>query len=266
MKNSQESVLQERFDSLMIPGVQRIVWAREHIVKFEGALWGEGGAIETMPADFLNDRSENVYPILIQHLLYTATRAADAAIAVLGHPLGASPVEQLLRGTLLASAKALYLLSPVERDERESRTEAVYKSDRYQYDLAIWTQEVLGDPSAPRPKGKLVSETQVIRTTLDYLVERGNCQCGAPDCPQYDLEGLRSRIMGWWNLYSAVVHANTWHLEIASVPSPSGEARTTGELSQACYDIGWLHAQAVVHCLERFGLAHLIEPLSLEEV
>lgn len=265
MKDYLAATTQERFDALMIPGVRRFIWARDHTAKFEHAMWGESDSPGHLAADYRGEQGQNIYPFLIQHLLYTAARTSNAAISLLEYPLGASPVELLLRGTLLASAKALYLLSPTEQSEREERTEALYKGDRYQYELAIWTQEVLNDSTAERPKGSLVRETTVIRRSLDYLVERGNCTCGSTDCPQHDLQGLRSRIMGWWNLYSAVSHANIWHLESSSVLAPSGEARTTGELSQACYDIGWLHAEAVAHCLHRFDLGDLAEPLVIGE-
>lgn len=249
------------FDDLMIPAVRRARWARDHIVNFQNGFWKNPDRHVTVPAELRNELGDNIYPILIDRLLYTASRTTYAAIALLKHPLGSSPIELLLRASILSSTKVIYLLAPDDSHKRENRAKQIYDGDRYQYEMAIWSQEVIDDPDLLRPKGKLHSETRIIRSALDYLVLTGNARHNQLNVVESDLLAFRTRIVNWWSLYSAVSHANIWQIESSATPAPTGLTHTTGDLSQAFFDIGWLTVEATALCLNRFGLAELIEPL-----
>lgn|GEM_PF-3879883 len=79
------------------------------------------------------------------------------------------------------------------------------------------------------------------------------------DCSRYELEDLPHRILSWWGSYSSVVPINIWHIEKSFEPAPSGQAYTTGDLSLAVHELGWLYAQAVGVFLERYELLEPIE-------
>lgn len=251
-------------------GVRRFEWGYSHLANVEEDARWESTEFDERVGVVRNKSGANLYHFMVTRSLKSATRSFQAAQHLLSAPYGSIPVEILLRAGLLASAKALYLLHPRKRKAREARLVQLYRADRSSLDHAVTSElKLVGvetsreDSAQKRPQ--VVQESKIVRDVLDDLLARGNCACGVEGCPQYDLEGLRHRIMRLWWLYSSVAHVNVWHVEKTFETAPSGTGHTTGDIALALHDLGWLYAQSVALFYERYDLHEQLEPLDLEE-
>lgn len=259
-----DNVSHEELMRLGGQGLSRFRWGSDQLAKVEEHRRWASLEFEDTVGVVPNEAGANLYCFMVTRSLKTATRCHQAAWSLLREPSGSIPVEILLRSVLVASAKAVYLLLPPKREARESRLKQVYLADRSSLDHAVTKEESLlgaqetnGAQGKNRPQG--AQESKIIRDVLDDLVDRGNCLCGTADCPQYDLEGFRHRLMRWWWLYSSVAHVNVWHIEQAAEISPSGATHTTGEMTLALHDLGWIYAQAVALFLERYDFLEQVD-------
>lgn len=268
MPVEKDNDLDDEFALKAAMGIRRFEWGSTHLAKVEDHPRWMSLESEESVGMVPNEAGANLYCFMVTRSLKSATRCYQAAQHLLTEPYGAIPVEVLLRTGLVASAKALFLLQPTERETRESRLKQIYQADRSALDHAV-TRELklvgLGkaDDASGRRRPQVIQESKVLRDVLDALVSQGNCQCGEEGCPQHDLEGLRHRIMRLWWLYSSVAHVNLWHIEKAAELAPSGSTHTTGDLSLALHDLGWLYATSVARFLERYEFLELMEPLDL---
>lgn len=236
-------------------GMFRIKWAQNLLAQIEAEP--ESATEEFMDSLGVvrNDAGLNLYHFMVTRCLYSATRCLQSVAPLQNAGVGSVPTEVLLRSALVASAKALFLLMPEKRGKRERRMEQVYASDRGALDYATKAElKLVGESEPSDSEGRKkpgLDDSKIIRDVLDDLVAKGSCPCGDDDCPRDDLAPLRHRVLRLWWLYSSVAHVNIWHLEKAATVSQSGETTTTGDLSQAIYDIGWLYARAVIYYAER---------------
>lgn len=257
-------------DSIAAAGIgwARFEWGHTHLaIVEEDAQWASEDFDERVGI-FRNEAGANLYHFMVMRCLKTAKRCFQAGQLLLSQPHGSIPVEILLRSGLTASAKALYLLQPLERESRERRFELVYRSDRAALGYAVNSElRLLGlDETTGRQQNTKagVRETKILRDVLDELVAEGNCQCGKEECPQYDLEGIRHRVMRAWWLYSSVTHVNLWHIEKATEVAPSEETMTTGDIGENLHDIAWIYARTVSKYLERYDLLEYLQPLDID--
>ncbi|MGD6980532.1 hypothetical protein [Citricoccus zhacaiensis] len=260
--NSNNEQTDSEYEFYMFNALGRIAWGKSHISKLQDVWQSSGEAFLDRAGTLLDDRGVNIYTLQVNQFLHSATRSLQAVAELVPHPMGPVPIEQLLRGALLYSFKALYVLHPENREERNARAVKLFAKDRWEYEDALWEQRsLLGEEVGPRPKRpRVASESKMLKDCLDCLVAQGNCECGKLDCPQYDLNLIRLRTTSWWRLYSAVVHGQLWHVEASGVLAPSESTVTTGNLALAMWDISWLYQQAVGNFLVRYNLGHLIEP------
>lgn len=250
----------------LIVAMKRIDWAAEHFHKFQSFPEWEGLEEHTASGDLRNENGANIYSFFVTRGLKTAVGAASLALRNWNGPDGFIPCEALLRTALIGSSKALYLLGPDEPSKRDRRIQLVYESDRNAKDFAIDKDRRLrGEKLDPLPRSRGgVDDSKIIRDALDGFVDKGNCQCGLPECPQEDLEGLRHRLLQVWWIYSSVSHANLWHLELARSVSLDGEQFPAGDFGTMAADITWVICKAVETLYRRYDVASRISPLTID--
>lgn len=246
-------------------GLARFVWARKLWEDIDNSDRAQTEEYEDSVGVYRNETGANLYHFMVTRGLYSATRCFQAVMPILGEGIGSVPAHVVMRSVLIASAKTLYLVLPEKRKKRESRMQQIYAADRSALDHATNKElKLLGLPADDkRPQG--AGDSEIIRSVLDELVAIGNCQCGAEDCPQYDLEAFRHRILRLWWLYSSVTHVNIWHLEKATEIAPSGDTTTTGNIGEAVHDLGWFYAQAVTHYARRYDMLEEVNYLKFTE-
>lgn len=254
------------FEFLLFNAVRRIGWGKSHVSKLQNFWSSEGSNFASRGGVLYDSAGVNLFALQINQFVHSATRSLQAAAELTRMPLGPVPIEQLLRGALLYSFKALYILQPDEQETRNLRAQKLYAKDRWEYQNALWESgELLDQDPGPKPTmPKAPSETKMLRATLDFLLDQGNCKCEQPGCPDYDFIEIRHRTIAWWRLYSSVVHGQLWHIEASGVMAPSEKTVTTGNLAQAMWDITWMFQQSVGMYLTRFGLGHQIEPFVVD--
>lgn len=263
-----ENTVGEHDESLQLAavGIRRIQWGVDHLAKAEENESWESTDFDERVGVYRNEEGMNLYHFMVTRSLKTATRSLQGAQYLLSAPYGSIPVEVLLRTGLLASAKALYLLLPNKRLSREKRAFQLYRTDRSSLDHAVTSElKLLGgtDASSEQRRPKVIQETKILRDAIDGLLARGNCSCGANECPKYDLETQRHQIMRlWWN-YSSVSHINVWHIENTFEAAPSGVGHTTGDIGLALHDLGWIYMKSVGIFFERYELLEDLEPLQI---
>lgn len=235
-------------------GLTRIQWAQNLLAEIEAEEYADTEEYADSVGVLRNEAGMNVYHFMVTRSLYSATRCLGPVFPMLRSPYGPLPIEVLLRTALVASAKTLFLVMPEKRETRESRMQRVYAADRSALDHATNKELKLVKEPAEEKRPQGAGESEIIRNVLDDLVRIGNCQCGAEDCPQYDLEAIRHRILRLWWLYSSVTHINIWHLEKTAEIAPSGDTTTTGNIGDAIYDLGWLYARAVTYYARRYDM------------
>lgn len=249
-------------------GCKRMNWGHRHLDK----IWPEGNAssLEFYPSVAIveNSLGGNVFhQFLIQNF-----RAARGSLSAAQHILSDCKseielvgVQGLLRQSLMATVKPLYLLQPTKTHKQEKRAEQLFENDQGSYRRACNAElrhVGKGDEVTEDISFKKLDETSIIKNSIQFLKDK-HAPCDDPGCPYQDLDGLSHRLLRLWLLYGSVVHGNLWHMaqdlndvtgETASIPT---------ELPIAMADLGWLYAHTVMTYLERYDLSQEVETMEV---